>query len=152
MKTKIVDKFIYEELGFPIELQEVEMYNIHGEWHPKIDVEKIANSAIKDLVSPTRRLTGNQIKFIRNYFSMSLREFAEKIVHESHTAVNKWEKNGNKATRMDINIEKMLKLYAYEQVFVKTVQQKRKFFDYYLEFRDTNPKDINIYPVQISCA
>lgn len=64
----------------------------------------IATAAIKALISQEQRFTGNQIKFIRNYFSMSLRDFA-KVVHESHTAVNKWEKHGNKITSMDINIE-----------------------------------------------
>ena len=35
-------------------------------YHPKIDVRKIADSVIQSLVLQKSRLTGNQIKFIRN--------------------------------------------------------------------------------------
>ncbi len=75
-ETKIVKHFTYEGLGFPIELQQVEMRKIDNEWHPKIDVRKVAHSAMASLVSQKERLTGNQIKFIRSYFSMTLREKA----------------------------------------------------------------------------
>lgn len=42
---------------------------------------------------------------------MTLLDFAKKVVHESHTAVSKWEKYGDEATHMDVNIGKMLRLY-----------------------------------------
>src|SRR5262245_4610762 len=129
MKRKVVDKIIYEGLGFPIELRHVEMLNIDGAWHPKIDVRKLADNVIKALAIQEQRFTVNQIKFIRTYFSMTLRVFAREVVHESHTAINKWEKKGNKVTDMDINIEKMLKLFIYERVCVKTAQQRKDFFN-----------------------
>ena len=95
MKTKTEPTFLYEGLGFPIELENVEMVNINGEWHPKIDIHYIANEIIKKLPTQEDRLTGNQVKFIRSYFSMPLREFGEIVVHESHAAVSKWEKRGD---------------------------------------------------------
>jgi DNA-binding transcriptional regulator YiaG len=107
---------IYEGLGFPIMLHNVEMIKIDDEWHPKIDVKKISSYAIKAQASQKQRLTGNQIRFIRNFFSMSLREFGNEVVHESHAAVNKWEKHGNQVTSMDINIEKILRLYIHEKI------------------------------------
>lgn len=73
MKTKIEPVFLYEGLGFPIELEHVEMVNVHDEWHPKIDVRYIADEIIKKLATQEERLTGNQVKFIRTYFSMPLR-------------------------------------------------------------------------------
>jgi len=131
MKSKKVKNFIYEGLGFPIKLHDVQMVKFDNEWHPKIDVRKVADKAIKDLVLQKERLTGNQIKFIRSYFSMSLREFAAKVVHESHTAVSKWEKSGNKATKMDQNIEVVLRLYIHEQVGLKTNEQESRFYKKY---------------------
>jgi len=131
MKTKTVKKFIYKGLGFPIELSDVKMVMIDAEWHPKIDVKKIADKAIKALALQKERLTGAQVKFIRSYFSMSLREFSKKVVHESHTAVNKWEKYGDKATCMDENIEVMLRLYILNKVDMKTVKQKNEFYKKY---------------------
>ena len=131
MENKIIKHFMYNGLGFPIELHNVTMIKINDEWHPKIDVRKISEEAIKALVTQENRLTGNQIKFIRSYFAMSLREFAENVVHESHTAVSKWEKNGNGFTNMDINIEKVIRLYVYDKSFVKTNKQRIDFYTLY---------------------
>lgn len=88
MAKKVMKTFIYEGLGFPIELHNVEMILINGEYIPKIDVRAVADNAIKSLVLQKTKLTGNQVKFIRTYFSASLREFG-KIVNESHMAVKK---------------------------------------------------------------
>ncbi len=115
MNKKIIKKYIYDGLGFPVELHDVEMVKFDGKFHPKIDVRKIANSAIQSLVLQKLRLTGNQIKFIRTYFSMSLREFA-KVVNESHMAVKKWENFQNESTNMDKNIEIMLRLHIYNHI------------------------------------
>ncbi|HFN0434705.1 hypothetical protein SC867_09075 [Legionella pneumophila serogroup 2] len=60
------------------------------------------------------RLTGNQVKFIRTYFSMSLSEFGKTVVHESHTAVSEWEKCGDEITNMNENTEQVLRLYIIE--------------------------------------
>ncbi len=136
MKKKVLKNYNYEGLGFPIKLQNVTMYLIDGQWSPKIDVRKIADNAIKELPSQKERLTGNQIKFIRTYLEMSLRDFASKVVKESHTAVAKWEKFENKATNMDVNIEMMLRLYIDEQVSVKTKKQQQQFFETYLALRE----------------
>lgn len=138
MKTKIVKKIKYEGLNFPIELLNVTMVMIDGEWLPKIDVRKVADAVIKELPFQKERLTGNQIRFIRTYFEMSLRDFALKVVNESHAAVAKWEKFDEKSTNMDINIEILLRLYVIERVVAKSQKQKNKFFDNYMELRKTN--------------
>lgn len=130
MRTKTVARMTYEGLGFPIELRDVKMVKINDEWHPKINVRKIADATIKALASQEQRLTGSQVKFIRTYFNMTLREFASEVVNESHTAVNKWEKFGSKPTNMDINIEKILRLYIHEKI-----NNKKNFFKEYLELR-----------------
>lgn len=135
MKKKIVNKLIYHGLGFPIELHHVEMVFLDNEWHPKIDVRKVSDAAIKALASQQERLTGNQVKFIRTYFSMTLREFAKEVLQVSHTAVNKWEQYGDKATNMDINIEKILRLYIYEKTCMKTAKEKREFYEKYLDLK-----------------
>src|SRR5262245_33971679 len=131
MKRKIIEKFIYEGLGFPIELSQVEMIMIQNEWRPKINVRKVADKAIKALASQNEKFTGNQIKFIRTYFSMTLRDFAKNVVNASHTSVNKWEKFANKVTNMDINTEKMLRLYIYDKICMHTEKQKRNFYKHY---------------------
>ena len=126
--------YTYHGLGFPVELDDVELVSINGEMHPKIDIRKISDMVIKSLVLQETRLTGNQIKFIRAYFSMSLREFAQ-LVHESHMAVKKWEDFKNDRTNMDLNIEIMLRLHIYDHVALKVKKDKKekhKFHDQFL--------------------
>ncbi|MCW8409783.1 hypothetical protein OQJ13_12465 [Legionella sp. PATHC035] len=150
MKTKIEPLFLYEGLGFPIELENVEMLCINGEWLPKIDVHTIADEVIKILATQESRLTGNQVKFIRSYFSMPLREFGETVVHESHTAVSKWEKYGDEATNMNENTEQVLRLYIIEQTQTKTKNQQSDFYKNFQKtkvFRTTKnkkPKPVHI--------
>lgn len=132
MNNKIVKKYVYTGFDFPIDLHDVEMVKIAGEFHPKIDVKKLANVAIKAMVTQDNRLTGNQIKFIRSYFSMSLREFA-KVVNESHAAVKKWENFLDDQANMDPNIEIMLRLYVYDQIVVKNEKKKIEFYNRYVE-------------------
>lgn len=130
---KILKTYIYEGLGFPVELHDVEMVLVAGEYFPKIDVRKVADIAIESLVLQEKRLTGNQIKFIRTYFSKSLREFA-KIVNESHMAVKKWESFSDRPTNMDVNIEILLRLHLYDYIAVKSNNNKKEILQFYKHY------------------
>lgn len=147
MKSKIVKNFCYEGLGFPVDLKHIEMIEVDNEWHPKIDVKKIANAVIEALAYQDGRLTGNQVQFIRSYFSMSLRQFGEEVVHETHAAVDKWEKCGNEITAMNENTEYVLRLYIIEKLKPKT--QQKDFFNKYKKakhfFKSKKQKPDHIY-------
>lgn len=132
MKTKKVKNYIYDGLGFPVELDDVEMCFIENDWHPRVDVQKVADEVIQKLAVQEIRLTGNQVRFIRSYFSMSLREFGEKVAHETHGAVQKWEQKGNSPTSMNSNTEHELRLYIIETLHSKTQESKSKFYDLYI--------------------
>jgi len=133
MNKKIVKNYTYTGLGFPVDLHNVEMVLFDGEMHPQIDVRKIADLAIKSLVLQKSRLTGNQIKFIRTYFSMSLREFA-KVVNESHMAVKKWEDFKDKSTNMDRNIEIMLRLHIYDRIAMRIKNNNKGKVEFYNQY------------------
>lgn len=132
MNSKIIKNYIYEGLGFPVKLEKVEFLQVGDEWHPKINVLIIAEKVISELAFQEARLTGNQVKFIRSFFSMSLREFADKVVHESHMAVSKWEKKGNLPTNMNANTEHELRLYILEN---SLKNKTAKFYELYLKTR-----------------
>ncbi len=150
MQSKIEPLFLYEGLGFPIEMAHVEMINLNGEWLPKIDVRQIADEAIKKIATQEGRLTGNQVKFIRSYFSMALREFGETVAHESHTAVSKWEQRGNEITKMNENTEQVLRLFIIEQTQTKTKNQQADFYKnfqkskIFFNAKDKTPKLVHI--------
>ena len=113
-----------------------------GEFHPVVDVKKVSELAIKKLIVQKERLTGNQVKFIRSFFSMTLRSFAVNVVSESHTAVSKWEKSGNEATKMDINIEKILRMYMFEKVCATTKKEQKEFFNLYMSLKEMYLKKV----------
>jgi DNA-binding transcriptional regulator YiaG len=136
MKTKKLNNYIYEGLGFPVTLKSVDMIKVDNEWHPKVDVLKVSEEIIKLLPFQKERLTGSQIHFIRTYFSMSLRQFATGVVKESHMAVSKWEKFQEKPTNMDSNTEIMLRLYIFEKTSINTAKDKREFFSKYQIIRE----------------
>jgi DNA-binding transcriptional regulator YiaG len=131
METKIQQKYIYEGLGFPVELHHVMMVKVGKEWVPKIDVRKIAKDALKEIPTQQTRLTGAQIRFVRESFGMSLRVFATKVVHQSHMAVSKWEKFDDEPTNMDAATEVVLRLYVFHKVTAKKPKQEMKFFQAY---------------------
>lgn len=134
MPKKILKNYIYEGLGFPITLHNVELIKFEGKFHPKIDVRKVADIAISSLVDQKSRLTGNQIKFIRTYFSKSLREFSV-IVNESHMAIKKWENFKDKPTNMDINIEILLRLFIYDKTSIKSSNDKKQLSSFYRQYK-----------------
>ncbi len=136
MKTKIAKTYTYNGLGFPIKLQNVTLLLVDGEWSPKVDVKKVAENTIRELPFQEERLTGYQIKFIRAYFEMSLRDFAKKVVSESHNAVAKWERFGEGPTNMDENIESMLRLYIIDKVSTKTKKQAQEFIKSFRRIRE----------------
>ena len=136
MKKKTAKKYTYEGLGFPIELTNVEMLSIDGEWTPRIDIRKVATNVMKILPFQEERLTGSQINFVRTYFEMSLRKFATEVVKESHMAVSKWEKFEHKSTNMDSNTEIMLRLHIFEKICVNTAKEKKSFFEDYQLIKD----------------
>lgn len=69
MKTKFEAIYEYEGLGFLVILENVKMFYINNEWHPKIDVRNIANKVLYGLITQNGPLTHNQLKFIKSFFS-----------------------------------------------------------------------------------
>lgn len=140
LEEKILKEYVYTGMIFPVTLKSVKMVKHENEWCPVIDDIAIANEWIKKIGGSDKRITGNQLKFIRSYFKMSLRQFSE-IVNESHTAVAKWEKVGNGIAKMDLNIEKIIKMYICREA-MKDVGDKTlmKIFNKILDFHPKNLK------------
>jgi hypothetical protein len=66
--------------------------------------------------------------------------------------VNKWEKFGGKVTNMDINIEKILRLYIHEKIGMKTHAQKHNFYKKYLELSQLSASNKKVGRIQIEYA
>lgn len=92
--------FIYEGLGFPVLLKQVETYISRGEELPKVNHNKLNNLIFDHLLKSRFQLTGNQLNFIRGHMNLSQVEFAKKLGYESHSTVSSWLNKGNDASGM----------------------------------------------------
>jgi DNA-binding transcriptional regulator YiaG len=113
MEQKIIPEYEYLGLGFPIKLKNVVCLKINEQWHPKIDVEKVANDAFHHLFEKitTSPLTGNEIEFIRTYLNLSKKAFGEKL-NVAHTTISRWEKAGNQIPKIKKNDQPLFQKLA----------------------------------------
>src|SRR5579862_2131773 len=85
------ETFIYEGLGFPIELIDTPMKKVFGEWIIDIDMNELQKFVFKGLIHKPYPLTGKELRFMRKFLGMSTKEFGENL-GISHATVVKWEK------------------------------------------------------------
>jgi DNA-binding transcriptional regulator YiaG len=135
--SKKQKNYIYNGLGFPVLLREAEFKKIGGKWLLKVDVQKVSDEVIKALPTKPVGLTGAEIRFIRTYFDLSKRKFAEEL-NVSHTAVNKWEDSENEKAKIDPHVEITLRAFVkiklhqdndFSNFFKGLMDESKKFSD-----------------------
>lgn len=112
---KIQKQLVYEGFGFPVVLLNVPMIKVFGQWTPKVDYNKLARSLLKAIAMKETRLTGNEVRFARQFFELTLTKFGEQF-DVSHPAVMKWEKSENEPTPMSWSTEKDLRLFILDKL------------------------------------
>ena len=83
-------KFIYYGLGFPIHLYNFQMKKYWGEEMADINYNTLKRVVIESLAKKPVPLTGNEVRFIRQYFKMNYTQFG-KHLGQTRQAVTKWE-------------------------------------------------------------
>lgn len=121
MEAKIQKEFIDTGFGFPVCLMNVPMVKVRGHWTPKVNYNELATALLRALAHKESRLTGNEIKFIRTHFEMTLQEFAKRFC-VTHVAVMKWERSKNHATVMNWTTEKDIRLFVLTRLEVKATE------------------------------
>lgn len=132
MKEKILDEYVYEGLGFPVTLLNVPMVEAMGAWAPNIDYNKLQKIMFLLLAHKPVPLTGNEMRFVRQYSEMSMEIFG-RIFGVSHAAVSKWEKRGDEITNADINTERLIRLFILEGLKVNNREFRNGFREVFLE-------------------
>ncbi len=115
---KRIKKMPYNGFGFQLTLTNVPVKNIRGNLEPVVNYKDLGREVILVLVLKKNPLTGHQLKFMRGYFEMTLREFAS-VFGLSHQAVMKWEERGDKFAHISPATEKMVRLDALFRLGVK---------------------------------
>lgn len=114
-KTKIVTEYIENRFGFPILIHNVKMVEIRNEWMPEINYANLKEKVLRLLASKPTLLTGNELRFIRTSFEMTLEDFAKRF-YVSHPAVIKWESKKDMPTNMNWSTEKDIRLFIYTKL------------------------------------
>ncbi len=113
MKHKIKKSYIFEGLGFPVHLTNVPMIEIRGEFILDINFNKLQKAVLLLLCYKKMPLTGNEVKFIRKYFSLTTTAFG-RLFGYTHSAILKWENQGDGIARIAPTTEVYLRLYILE--------------------------------------
>ena len=114
--TKIKKIFTDYGFGFPVQISNAPLRKIRDAWELDINFEQYERAVILALSFKPARLTGYEIKFIRNYFSMTLSSFGKRFGDVAHSAVIKWEKSHDAATSMNWPTEKDIRLAIVNQL------------------------------------
>ena len=108
--TKTKKTFTDYGFGFPVLISNASLRKVRGSWELDINFEKYEKVVLLALSLKPTKLTGNELKFIRNFFSMTLKSFGERFGDVAHSAVIKWEKVGDLPTNMNWPTEKDIRL------------------------------------------
>lgn len=106
------ETFIYEGLGFPIELIDTPMKKVFGEWVIDIDMNALQAFVFKGLIHKPYPLTGKEIRFMRKFLEMSTTEFGENL-GVTHATIVKWEKEQAKVSPMQ---ETYIRMFLFESL------------------------------------
>jgi DNA-binding transcriptional regulator YiaG len=110
MKNKIEKSYTFEGLGFPVILTNAPMIEIRGEFILNVDFNRLQKAVLLHLCHKEAPLTGNEVKFVREYFSFTTSAFGH-LFGYTHSAVLKWENQGDAIARIAPTAEVYLRLY-----------------------------------------
>lgn len=114
-----IKNFEWDGFGFPVIFDRLPAVKLRGELVPDVDFHQFAKPLIEYICAHQEiPLSGNQVKFIRHYFGMSLREFA-KLLNVKHQSVMRWEDRNNSAAQIDVNTEIVMRIKILKKLKVK---------------------------------
>ncbi len=115
MEKKIQKKYMDHSLGFPVVLKNAPLIRVRGEWALHVNYNEYQKLILNLLAHKPTRLTGDEVKFARKFFEMTVRAFAERF-SVKHPAVLKWEKKGATFTQMAWSTEKDIRLFILDEL------------------------------------
>ena len=104
------ETFVYEGLGFPVELIDCPMKKMLGEWVLDINLVALQRFVFQGLMHKPYPLTGREMRFMRKFLGLSTTDVGEKL-GISHATVVKWE---NEQAKIGPSQESYLRLLFCE--------------------------------------
>lgn len=131
-EEKIIRQYKTTLIGFPIVIYNVKMKKIMGEWCPMINWNALEISALSALIRKRTHLTGNQVRFIRLHFGLTLEKFGKEF-GVSPQAVKKWESSENQPTNTCLSTERNIRYFIVNSFYstqIKTLKKHKTMVDF----------------------
>ncbi len=138
MEKKVKKTFMDEGFGFTVRLHNVPMVKVRGTWTPDINYNQLAKVVLLALCHKPARLTGAEVRFVRQQLDMTLQAFADRFC-VSHPAVIKWEKAEGKPTSMAWTTEKDLRLFILSKFTMKPIEIAKLYTELEKERAERGP-------------
>jgi DNA-binding transcriptional regulator YiaG len=119
---KIQKQYLDNGFGFTVQIQDAPLKKVRGEWVLTLNFEKYEKAVLIALSLKPARLTGSEVKFIRNHFGLNLKAFGKRFGDVAHSAVIKWEKSGDDSTNMNWACEKDIRLFVINELKPKLLR------------------------------
>jgi DNA-binding transcriptional regulator YiaG len=116
----------YNGFGFPIIVHNAPAKMVRGKLEATLNYKELGADVILALCLKPTPLTGAQVKFVRLYFDLSLRDFSD-IFGLTHPAILKWESYEDHFANILPAIEKTLRLEALYRLGLKPVDFHKRF-------------------------
>lgn len=137
MQTKIQKKYIDHSLGLPIIILNAPMIKVRGIWALNVNYNKYQEAVLNLLTYKPTKLTGSEVQFIRKYFQMKVRAFAERF-SITHSAIIKWEKKKDNATQMAWTTEKDIRLFVLDELKKRATELQKLYRTLKKEVKETS--------------
>ncbi len=154
MKTKVVKKFEYYGLGFPVTLSNFPVKKYWGEEMPDLNYNTLQHVVIETLARKLVPLTGNEVRFIRQYFSMNYTEFAKRF-GQSRQAIAKWESKGDDFASITPSTELHIRLAIFDLLKANNTNFRKLYIqlnaneELWKKKHAMKPTPISITPIDI---
>lgn len=139
MKNRKNETFVYKGLGFPIELIDVPMKKVFGEWIMDIDMNVFQLFIFNGLIRKPSSINGNELKFMRKFLELSPAELA-KYLEISPTTLLRWEKG---ITKIPLTQEIRLRRFLLKEL------AKDKSLSLKLHKLESQPPKIDVKDMRI---
>lgn len=135
MKNKNASEFIYDGLGFPVILRNFPMIEVRGVQIPNINYNILQKNVLLALSNKPSPLTGNEIRFIRQYLEMNYTDFANHF-GVTHASVIHWENTKDSFAKIQPTTELCIRLAILDAMHVKDKIFRSTFRNFnYLELK-----------------
>lgn len=132
MRKKITAQYEYDGLGFPVILLNFPLVEVRGKQIPDIDYNLLQRNVLLVLCQKPFPLTGNEMRFIRQYSQMTYSDFAKKF-GVTHAVVIHWEKAKNDFAKISPTTELCIRLFVLDILHAKNKLFRETFKNFNYE-------------------